>query len=167
MWPRTKGHTNAKAAGFGLVELLVVVVVIGILASIAIPLFLNQRRSAVDAAVESDMRNLASTIEAYAARTGGTYPTANNNATTGIRYAAGTRTITVGPNLTQRVSTTGTRILYQRNGTIGFYLCAYNSTSGRTSATSAFVYSSAGGGVRGARAACNASNPVAGMYTIL
>lgn len=72
---------------------------------------------------------------------------ANSSATTGIRHTAGTTTITVRSNLTQWVSTTGTRILYQRNGAIGFYLCAYNATAGRASATSAFVYSSAAGGV--------------------
>lgn len=52
-------------AGFTLVELLVVIVIIGILAAIAIPLFLNQRIKAYDSAAKSDLRNLAQFEEAY------------------------------------------------------------------------------------------------------
>lgn len=49
--------------GFSLVELLVVIVIIGILSSIAIGAFLNQRKKANDAAVESDMRSLINVVE--------------------------------------------------------------------------------------------------------
>ena len=51
--------------GFTLIELLVVIIIIGILAAIAIPVFLNQRQKGWDAAVQSDLRNAATAQETY------------------------------------------------------------------------------------------------------
>jgi prepilin-type N-terminal cleavage/methylation domain-containing protein len=51
--------------GFTLVELLIVVVVIGILATIAIPKFSAMRAKSFVAAVTSDLKNLATHQELY------------------------------------------------------------------------------------------------------
>ena len=54
-----------ERSGFTLIELLIVVVIIGILASIAIPKFSNTKGKAYLAAMKSDLRNLATAQEAY------------------------------------------------------------------------------------------------------
>ena len=51
--------------GFTLIELLVVIIIIGILAAIAIPVFLNQRKKGYDSQSKSDLRNLATLEETY------------------------------------------------------------------------------------------------------
>src|SRR5947208_16421966 len=59
--------------GFTLIELLIVVVIIGILAAIAIPKFANTKDKAYVAQMKSDLRNLATYEEQYAAGSGGAY----------------------------------------------------------------------------------------------
>lgn len=51
--------------GFTLIELLIVVVIIGILATIAVPMAVNSKGRATQAAMISDLRNLATAQEAY------------------------------------------------------------------------------------------------------
>ncbi len=56
---------KTSRGGFTLIELLIVVVIIGILASIAIPKFTSVREKAFMAAAKADLRNLASLQEVY------------------------------------------------------------------------------------------------------
>ena len=59
--------------GFTIIELLIVVVIIGVLAAIAIPKFANTKDKTYVAAMKSDLRNLATYEKQYAADNNGAY----------------------------------------------------------------------------------------------
>lgn len=110
--------------GFTLIELLVVVAIIGILAAIAIPVFLSQRSSARDASVKSDLNDAAKVMETLYVQT---------NA-----YPVTTAALTVG---NPRVSP-GNVIVVTPVGTTAYTIRGCNTESAIT-----YTYNSASGGL--------------------
>lgn len=54
-----------REQGFTLVEMLVAVLIIGILASIAIPALLNQKKASIDSEVKSDVKGAVMAVERW------------------------------------------------------------------------------------------------------
>ena len=65
MLSKLQNMREEREQGFTLVELIIVVVIIAILAAVAIPMYLNFRKGAIDSTAQSDAVNAAKQVEAY------------------------------------------------------------------------------------------------------
>lgn len=86
MIARIRKSMEQKDQGFTLIELLVVMIIIGILAAIAIPIFMNQRKKAVDSAATSDVSTLGKEVATYYVDAGTVVLPATGVVIAGTRY---------------------------------------------------------------------------------
>jgi type IV pilus assembly protein PilA len=103
MFQRFHAMKEKEEGGFTLIELLVVILIIAILAAIAIPVFLNQRKKGYVSQMESAVKNAATAAESYATSTeNGNYQLLTEPELTeeGWRYATAVTTADVVVNTT-------------------------------------------------------------------
>ena len=85
--------------GFTLIELLIVVVIIGVLAAIAVPVYVGQQNEAKDTAAQSALRTAATAQQLSYARTG-EYATAPDGLTA-YGFRQGGQPVSFGPDSTK------------------------------------------------------------------
>ncbi len=113
-----------RDGGFTLIELLVVMIIIGILAAIAIPVFLNQRNKAKDTSIKADVTTVGKDLASYYV---------DGTLTTAVATAAGQWTITpagaAAPSDSGRVSN-GNTITGAGNGDSDWCVKGTNADTG-------------------------------------
>jgi type IV pilus assembly protein PilA len=141
MIARIRKSLEKKDQGFTLIELLVVMIIIGILAAIAIPVFLSQRKKAQDTAAKADVSTLGKEVATYFVD-GTTFPA--------VSQAAGRYVLTAGGVANDLGKSSTNVTLGALSGTIATDWCVWvTNAQGDKSNNPGYQYSAAGGLTQG------------------
>ena len=141
-----KSLNKENDKGFTLIELLVVIIIIGILAAIAIPIFLNQRKKATESSMKSDARTIATQMETAFTDTQ-QYPTAIARPDANTLTIAG-ETVKLSPNNVAAVHRTATAFCVTITNPSVPVVAADSTTTPPTPASGMAVYKSDLGGLQ-------------------
>jgi type IV pilus assembly protein PilA len=148
MLARIRKSVEDKDQGFTLIELLVVMIIIGILAAIAIPVFLNQRKKAVDTGVRSDLKTIATAEETFYTD-GQVYGALTGSSATSSTVKVDTTDVKVSTGNTFVV-----KFLKDANtsqaaaaGAAGFCITGLNTSGDKSAALPGLTYNSLNGGI--------------------
>lgn len=142
---------KSSEQGFTLIEILVVILIIGILAAIAIPVFLNQRKTANDSAVESDVKNIATILQTLPSDSVqfSKQSIVGNTGMTRLVY------LTKGQVKTEDVPSSAGMWWSISGNSSSYCILAYHSNGNKYTHASPLTYDSTAGGLGKTGTACN------------
>jgi len=140
--------------GFTLVEIMIVVAIIALLASIAIPNLLRARITANESAAQATLRTISTACETYAAANNGTYPDAESDLLPAS--LGGTADPPYLNKAYNGVTESGYKYAYTWSGPGTGYTVTARPTSCTTSGTKSFTVST--GGVLSTDVSCTAAS---------